>query len=208
MSDVEGASRSGLTEEAGKDVAALAKGGGIQVAGQFVQRGFTFIFAILAIRILATGAYGIFRQIAQVLTILSQLGLAGFNYAAVHFIARARAAHDPGAVRGAARAAVIGTTVASALVFAALLVWANPIATLFEKVPHDESNFVHLLRIGALYIPAFGLMQTLRYCTQAYKTMIPSVKVGNIIQPIAQVVLGVTALLAGFAVAGLVASLV
>jgi O-antigen/teichoic acid export membrane protein len=208
LSDVEGDTRSGLTEQAGKDVAALAKGGGIQVAGQFAQRGFTFVFAILAIRILATGAYGIFRQIAQVLTILSQLGLAGFNYAAVHFIARARAAGDPEGVRGAARAAVIGTTVASVLVFAALLVWANPIATLFEKVPQNESDFVRLLRIGALYIPAFGLMQTLRYCTQAYKTMIPSVKVGNIIQPIAQVVLGVAALLAGFAVAGLVVSLV
>jgi O-antigen/teichoic acid export membrane protein len=208
MNDVEGETRSGLTEEAGKDVAALAKGGGIQVAGQFAQRGLTFIFAILAIRILTRGAYGIFRQIAQVLTLLSQLGLAGFNYAAVHFIARARAAGDPSAVRGAARAAVIGTTVASVLVCAALLVWADPLATLFEKVPHDQNDFVNLLRLGALYIPVFGLMQTLRYCTQAYKTMIPSVKVGNIIQPVAQVILGVGALLAGFAVAGLVASLV
>jgi O-antigen/teichoic acid export membrane protein len=208
LSDVEGASRSGLSEAAGKDVAALAKGGGIQIAGQFGQRGLTFIFAFLAIRMLARGAYGLFRQVAQVLTILAQLGLAGFNYAAVHFIARARAAGDHGGVRGAARAAVMGTSVASVLVFAALLVWADPIATLFEKVPQHESDFTHLLRIGALYIPAFGLMQTLRYCTQAYKTMIPSVKVGNIIQPLAQVVLGVTALLAGFAVAGLIVSLV
>jgi O-antigen/teichoic acid export membrane protein len=209
LSDVEGSARSGaLSEEAGRDVAALAKGGGIQVAGQFAQRGFTFVFAFLAVRILVLGAYGVFRQITQVLTILAQLGLAGFNYAAVHFIARARAAKDPSGVRGAARAAIVGTGVASVLVSAALLVWADPLATVFEKVPSNQGEFAHLLRLGALYIPLFALMQTLRYCTQAYKTMIPSVKVGNIIQPIAQVVLGVGALLAGFAVAGLVVSLV
>ena len=208
LSDVEGTARSGLSEAAGKDVAALAKGGGIQIAGQFAQRGLTFVFAILAIRILTRGDYGVYRQVAQVLTILSQLGLAGFNYAAVYFIARARAAKDPSAVRGAARAAILGTASTSTLVFAALLVWADPIATLFEKVPENQSDFTQLLRLGALYIPAFGLMQTLRYCTQAYKTMIPSVKVGNIIQPIAEVVVGEARSLAGFVVGGLVVSLV
>jgi O-antigen/teichoic acid export membrane protein len=209
LSDAEGPGGTGeLSEAAGRDVAALAKGGGIQVAGQFAQRGLTFIFAFLAVRILVLGAYGIFRQIAQVLTILSQLGLAGFNYAAVHFIARSRASGDPGGVRGAARAALLGTAITSILVSAALLIWTNPLAALFEKVPDNQNEFAHLLRLGALYIPAFALMQTLRYCTQAYKTMVPSVKVGNIIQPVAQVVLGVGALLAGFAVAGLVASLV
>jgi O-antigen/teichoic acid export membrane protein len=209
VSDVEGASRSGaLSEEAAMDVSALAKGGGIQVTGQLAQRGLTFVFAFVAVRVLVLGAYGLFRQIVQVLTILSQLGLAGFNYAAVHFIARARAGDDPSGVRGAARAALAGTALASTLVFAALLVWADPLAALFEKAPQAHDEFVNLLRLGALYIPAYALMQTLRYCTQAYKTMLPSVKVGNISQPTAQVVLGVAALLAGFAVAGLVASLV
>jgi O-antigen/teichoic acid export membrane protein len=209
LSDVEGVTRSGgLSEEAAEDVVTLAKGGGIQITGQFAQRGLTFVLTFVAVRVLVLGAFGLYRQIAQVLAILSQLGLAGFNYAAVHFIARSRSAHDPSGVRGAARAAVIGTAVASSLVFAALLIWADPLAMVFEKVPQNESEFVHLLRIGALYIPMYGLMQTLRYCTQAYKTMVPSVKVGNIIQPTAYVVLGVGALAAGFAVAGLVLSLV
>jgi O-antigen/teichoic acid export membrane protein len=209
LSDGEAATHSGgLSEVAAQDVVTLAKGGGIQITGQFVQRGLTFLLTFVAVRVLVLGAFGLFRQIAQVLAILSQLGLAGFNYAAVHFIARSRAAHDPSGVRGAARAAVIGTAVASTLVFAALIIWADPLATVFEKVPQNESEFVHLLRIGALYIPMYGLMQTLRYCTQAYKTMVPSVKVGNIIQPTAYVVLGVSALAAGFAVAGLILSLV
>jgi O-antigen/teichoic acid export membrane protein len=64
------------------------------------------------------------------------------------------------------------------------------------------------LRLGAAYIPAFALMQTLRYCTQGYKTMVPSVIVGNIVQPVVRFALGVGALLLGFALAGAVTSLV
>jgi O-antigen/teichoic acid export membrane protein len=51
-------------------------------------------------------------------------------------------------------------------------------------------------------------MQTLRYCTQGYKTMVPSVIVGNIVQPVVRFALGVGALLLGFALAGAVTSLV
>jgi O-antigen/teichoic acid export membrane protein len=67
--------------------------------------------------------------------------------------------------------------------------------------------FVDLLRIGAIYIPLFALLQVLRYCTQAYKTMVPSVIAGNVIQPAARFVIGVVVLLAGFEVAGLVTTL-
>ncbi len=48
--------------------------------------------------------------------------------------------------------------------------------------------------MGAAYVPLFAFMQVLRYCTQAYKTMVPSVMAGNIVQPAARFVLGVAAL--------------
>jgi O-antigen/teichoic acid export membrane protein len=51
-------------------------------------------------------------------------------------------------------------------------------------------------------------MQVLRYCTQAYKTVVPSVIVGGIIQPTTRFVLGVAFLVAGFEVAGALSSLV
>jgi O-antigen/teichoic acid export membrane protein len=51
-------------------------------------------------------------------------------------------------------------------------------------------------------------LQVFRYCTQAYKTMVPSVTVGNIVQPTIRFVLGTALLLAGFEVAGAIVSLV
>ncbi|MDQ3964796.1 MAG: oligosaccharide flippase family protein, partial [Actinomycetota bacterium] len=199
----------GLSQEAAKDVAVVAKGGAVQIVGQFTQRLLSMFFSIAAGRILGPPVYGIYRQVVQILIIGGQLGLAGFNYAAMRFIALARATDRPGGVKGAARVALTGTITASALVFVALVVGAEVIARPFE--PDDAARadeLATLLRIGAAYVPLFGAMQVLRYCTQGYKTMVPSVIAGNLVQPSALFVLGVGALLLGFGVSGAVTSLV
>jgi hypothetical protein len=61
----------------------------------------------------------------------------------------------------------------------------------FADHPARLQQLATLLQIGALVIPLFALTQVLRCCTQAHKTMVPSVIVGNIIQPTARFVLGV-----------------
>lgn len=197
----------GLSAAAAADVRTVAKGGAVQIAGQASQRGFAFVFTAVAVRVLGAGGYGLYRQVAQILAIAGQLGLAGFNFASMRFIARARAARVPGAVRPAARVGLAGAAVASGLTFVALLLASTEIARAFADNPSDVANLARLLRLGAAYIPLFALMQVLRYCTQAYKTMVPSVIVGNIVQPFARFALGVGALAAGFAVAGAVSSL-
>jgi O-antigen/teichoic acid export membrane protein len=188
-------------------VATVAKGGAVQIAGQISQRGLSFIFNAIALRFVGRSLFGIYRQIVQLLAIASQIGLVGFNYAAMRFITIARAQGDPGGVKGAARVAVIATSVASVLVGAALVFGADPVARVFADNDAQVPVFVDLLRIGAIYIPLFALLQVLRYCTQAYKTMVPSVIAGNVIQPAVRFVVGVVALLAGFEVAGLVTTL-
>jgi O-antigen/teichoic acid export membrane protein len=186
----------------------VARGGATQIIGQITQRGLGSIFAFVAARILGPAGFGLYRQVAQVLAIAGQLGLAGFNYASMRFIARARATGDHPAVRGAARVGLGGASVASLVVGAALLMGADELAALFVESDSGRAQLAELLRLGAAYIPAFALMQVLRYCTQAYKTMVPSVVVGNIIQPSLRFVLGVAVLLAGFGVTGAVATLV
>lgn len=193
----------GLTRQAAADVRTVAKGGAVQIVGQLSQRSFSFLFSLVAFRVLGKGGYGLYRQAAQTLSIAGVLGLAGFNYAAMRGIARARAAGDHGGVRGSARVGLSGAGIASAIVLAALLVLADPLASWFE-----EPRLARLFRIGAAYVPLFALMQVLRYCTQAYKTMVPSVTVGNLIQPAARFVLGAGVLLAGFSVTGAVTTLV
>nr|MBA3350567.1 polysaccharide biosynthesis protein [Actinomycetota bacterium] len=134
-------------------------------------------------------------------------GLGGFNFASMHFISSARAVKDPSGARSAGRVGLWGATVTSVIVVVVLITCAGFLSTPFSADPSERAEIAYLLRVGAAYVPLFALMQVLRYCTQAYKTMVPSVIVGNIIQPAARFLIGVGVLLAGFAVTGAVVTL-
>jgi len=198
----------GLSKEAAGDIEVVAKGGGVQIAGQLTHRTLTMVFLLVAARILAPVGYGLYLQASRILAIGAQLGLAGFNYAAMRFITLARAKDDHAGVRGTARIALTAATFTSLSVLVILLVTADLIADAFAKGRADPSELADLIRIGAAYVPLFAYMQVLRYCTQAYKTMVPSVMAGEIVQPAFRFVLGVGFLLLGFGVAGAVTSFV
>lgn len=182
----------------------VARGGAIQIAGQITQGVVAFVFVAVIVRLLSTAEYGLFRQVAQILAIGGQLGLAGFNYAALRHIAQARASGDPDSVRGSARVAAIGALVSSALVFVALQVSAYEIAGRFAEDDLSRRELAGLIRVGAGFVPLFALTQVFRYCTQAYKTMVPSVIVGNIVQPVVRLVVAAGLILIGFGVRGAV----
>lgn len=198
----------GLTQGAAEDVRTVAKGGAVQIAGQVVSRSLSFLFYAVAFRLVGVATVGRYRQVSQALTIAGQVALLGFNYAAMRFIARARAQGRPGEVRGAMRVAIGGALVASAVVTVAIVVLAEPLGRLFAEEGQDPGSLARFFRIGVAYVPLFALVQVLRYCTQGYKTMVPSVMVGGIIQPATRFVFGVALLIAGFAVTGMLASLV
>ncbi len=202
----EGSGKAGeaLAPQAAEDVETVAAGGAVQLAGQITARSLSFFFTAIAARILEAAGYGLYRKVVQVLGVAAQMGLAGFNFAAMRYIARARARGEHGGVKGNARVGLAASGIASTVAFAAIVLGADPLARVFQGGP----DLARLFRIGAAYVPLFALMQVLRYCTQAYRTMVPSVIVGNIIQPAARFVFGVAALVAGFAVAGAVGSLV
>jgi O-antigen/teichoic acid export membrane protein len=197
-----------LSAEGAADVDVIVKGGATQIVGQICQRSLSFFFTIVATRILGTGSYGLYRQVTQILAVAGQIGLAGFNYASMRFISLARASGQHGGVRGAIRFGLTATTSASMFVCALLIAFAEPLAGVFLDSDAGIKDLSNLLRLGAAYIPLFALLQVLRYCTQAYKTMVPSVVVGNIIQPVIRFLMGAALLLAGFGVAGAVSSLV
>ncbi len=184
----------------------VARGGAAQITGQLMQGGLSFIFVAIAVRILGTADYGLVRQAVQALAIIGQLGLAGFNYSAMRAIAGSRATGNPGGVRGAAWAALISVSILSGISCLALLIGADALASQFADDATRSLELARLLRIGALFVPLFALNQVLRYCTQAYKTMVPSVIVGNIVQPAVRFVLGVGFLLMGLGIAGVVAA--
>ncbi|MDQ3985999.1 MAG: oligosaccharide flippase family protein [Actinomycetota bacterium] len=197
-----------LDEVAAGDVRTVTKGGAVQIAGQLSQRGLSSVFTFIAFRILGRVGYGVYREVAQVATIAGQLGLAGFNYASMRWISRARAKGTIGGVKGAASVGLFGIGITSTIVAIAMVVLADPLAEAFDTGDVDESELAGYIRLAAPYVPLFALMQVLRYCTQAYKTMVPSVIAGNIVQPVVRFVIGVAVLGAGLEVAGAVGSLV
>jgi O-antigen/teichoic acid export membrane protein len=196
-----------LSVEAAGDINVVVKGGAVQLAGQVSQRLLSFAFGAIFTRLLGASAYGLYRQVSQILANGSQIGLAGFNYGAMRFITSARARGDHGAVRGTLRTSLLASGLASSLAFVALLLLADPIAAAFGDNAEQEADFARLIRLGAAYVPLFALLQVMRYATQAYKTMVPSVIAGNIVQPIARFVLGIALLVAGFQVGGAVVGL-
>lgn len=199
---------SGLSKQAARDVTVVAKGGAVQIAGQVTQRSLSFFFTAAAQQILGTAGLGLYRAVAQVLAIGGQIGLLGFNYASMRWISKARVSKELGMVRGAASVGIAGSGIASLLVAVAMVLLAPQITAVFCDVGCDEGRFQQLLRVGALYVPFFALMQVFRYCTQAYKTMVPSVIVGNIIQPTVRFLVGIAFLLAGFEIMGAIVTLV
>ena len=198
----------GLSREAARDVTVVAKGGAVQIAGQVTQRSLSFFFTAAAQQILGTAGLGLYRAVAQVLAIGGQIGLLGFNYASMRWISKARVAKEPGMVRGAASVGIAGSGIASLVVAAAMVLLSPQITRLFCDAGCDVDRFEQLVRVGALYVPFFALMQVFRYCTQAYKTMVPSVIVGNIIQPSVRFLVGIAFLLAGFEIMGAIVTLV
>ena len=193
-----------LSTEAAADIKVVAKGGAIQLVGQITERLLSFFFQAVLFRLLGPGPLGLYKQVQQLLMNSSQLGLAGFNYAAMRFITKARAEGDHAAVRGTMRVALGASGIASLVVFAALMVFAPALAEPFGESSTQDAELARLIRLGAIFVPLFAMLQVLRYCTQAYKTMVPSVIAGNIVRPVSRFVLGVAVLLAGFEVAGAV----
>lgn len=186
----------------------VAKGGAVQIAGQISQRSLSFVFGAAFVRLLSPGAYGLYRLVAQVAANLSQVGLLGLNYATMRFVARARAAGKPERVKGAIVIGVVGVLTMSLLVMAAVLLFPEKIAWVFEREdPVQRDRLADLLWVAAFYVPLFAMLQVLRYATQAYKTMVPSVIAGNIVQPVVRFVFGISALALGFGVTGAVVSL-
>ena len=191
---------------AADDVATVAKGGLIQIVGQITHRTLAFFFTVIAARALGPAGFGLYQVIVQLLEFLSQLGLLGFNYAAMRFIARARVIGDVGAVRGTIRVSLISSAITSGIIVVTILLTADLIADAFGGSAAEQDRFAFLLRIGILFVPFFACMQIYRYGTQAYKTMAPSVWVGNVLQPSVRLVTLAGLLLAGLGVTAAVTS--
>ncbi|MEA2507372.1 MAG: hypothetical protein QOH48_1990 [Actinomycetota bacterium] len=197
-----------LGQGSAADVTTLAKGGALQMVGRVSSRILGFGFIAVAVRILGTSKYGLYREVTQVFLIAAALAPGGFQFAAVRFIARARALRRPGAVRGSVSVVLWGGGIVSTLVFIGLILLAHPIADHFASGAAKQAELARLLRLGALFVPLYSMTLVLLYCTQGYRTLLPTTAVNDVGLPAIRFTLGTAAILLGFAVTGMVVGLV
>jgi O-antigen/teichoic acid export membrane protein len=189
------------------DLRVMVKGSAVQFAGFGINRFASLAFVAVAVRFLSPAGYGLYRQVAQLLQMIGNMGPGGFDVAGLRWIAKARASNDPGGVRGAARVAFTGATLVSLSLGLAVFLAAAWIARGFADTPADVEPMVELLHLGAAFIPLYALMQVVRFACQGFKTNIPSVVAGNVVQPLSLVVVSLGGLALGWGVRGLIIGL-
>lgn len=189
------------------DLRVMVKGGAIQFVGFGVNRLANLVFVAITVRFLGPAGYGLYRQVAQLLQMIGNMGPGGFDVTGLRWIAKARASNDPGAVRGAARVAFTGSTVVSLSLGLAVFLSATWIARGFADSPADVGIMVELLQLGAAFVPLYALMQVVRFACQGFKTNVPSVVAGNVVQPVSLIVVSIGGLALGWGVHGLIIGL-
>jgi len=190
------------------DLRTAAKGGMFQFAGMGLHRLANLLFVAIAVRLLGPATFGLYREVAQIFMTAGNMATMGFDTAALRSIAIARTADDSGSVRRAIRIAAIAATIFSMAGLAALLIFADPLAGAFSEDPTQRAQTAFLIRLGAPFVPLFALMTIVRAATRGYKTVVPAVVVGNIVQPFALLAGSTLAIMLGFGVTGAVGGLV
>jgi O-antigen/teichoic acid export membrane protein len=192
----------GANRASAEDIRTVAKGSIIQFLGTGTNRASSVVFVAIAIRLLGAAGFGMYRQIAQLLMTTSTIATLGFDAALLRSVARARARGEQGAIRSATRMAGMIVTVVSSAFFLVLVLAAGPIAGAFADEASRQSELAFLIRLGAAYVPLYALTQLLSAGTTGFKTVVPSVLIGNVLQPVSLLILSTAAIMAGYGVAG------
>ncbi|HKY60787.1 MAG TPA: oligosaccharide flippase family protein [Gemmatimonadota bacterium] len=179
----------------------------IQFVGTGTNRVAGLLFVAMAIRLLGAAGFGVYRQIAQLLITTSTIAMLGFDGALLRSVAQARARRVLGAVRSATRTAVTTVTIVSLVLFLGFYLAADPIAAAFADQPSQEREMAFLLRLGAAFVPLFALAKVLSTGAMGFKTVVPSVLVADVLQPVSLLLLSTLAIVAGYGVAGAVGAL-
>lgn len=189
------------------DIRAVAKGSIIQFVGSGTSRAAGLLLVAITIRLLGAVGFGVYRQVSQLLMTTSLIATLGFDGALLRSIAQARAREERGAIRDATRKAVIAVTIVAVGLFLAFYFSAYPIAGVFADTSAQQSEMAFLLRLGAAFVPVFALAKLLSTGMMGFKTVLPSVLVVDVLQPVSLLLFSTVAIVAGYGVAGAVGGL-
>ena len=132
---------------------------------------------------------GLFFSATAIYTLAANATRLGGESALTFFVSRLRAAGRGGAVRSVVTTALTATAIASVLAALIGVLLAPSLADWLTSDADNRATMTTMVRILAVGVPAFALSQSMFGATRAFGTMRPSVIAGQIVRPVAQLVL-------------------
>lgn len=167
------------------DIAFVAKGGGTLFAGRLFTWGIRFGAAVLLARLLRADGYGAYNLALSLATIGGIVPLLGLDTAIVRYTAIFAGRGDWAAVRANLRLMLRVSVVTSLFVTAALIVFAEPVAS---ALLHDR-RLTPLVFISALTVPTMVLNIQLGSALRGVRRIADEVFADQVFQPLIRLAL-------------------
>jgi O-antigen/teichoic acid export membrane protein len=185
------------------DVAIFAKGAGIALPGRVIGRGIVFSLQVILARFLGPAGYGLYGIGWTILTMGERIATLGLEEGVVRFASRERARNNVSRMRGVIYQSML-LAVCSGTILGIVLYLSAP------WLSHQVFQKPELLPVLRYFSPAFSLIAGLQIAaaiTRISQRMQFSILVQDLVQPIVNLVLVLTAFLLGRDIIGAIASL-
>ncbi len=158
------------------------RGGGLNLAGSLVNAASAFMIVALLTNSLGAGRAGVLLAVTNIALLLASLLKLGAEHGSVYALAgRTASATDRW---GVVAAAILPPGVLSVVAAAAMAAAAGPLAGLLL----GDRSHADLLLVASIAVPPFIVGQVLLGATRGLGTMAPTVRWGQIVRPLAQLV--------------------
>lgn len=179
--------------EAAEGLGRAARGAALNLIGAVVATAAGFgAIAVVTNRYGPAGA-GVFLAAIAVFTLVANALKLGTESALTYLIARLRRSEKRSTVAPVLRSAVSAVFVANAAAGVVLVVTAGPLANLLADEADLVEDLTTMLRILAVGLPTWSLLQVFGGAARGFATMKPWVVAGQIVRPSVQLALVVVA---------------
>jgi O-antigen/teichoic acid export membrane protein len=182
-----------------QNVTLLAKGTGLGVLGLLLRTILTFVYTMIATRLIGPEQYGIYAVSLSIILIGSLIAEFGMNMTTVNFVVIAQNTHGAGGARRVLFYNLKLSLILSLLVTAALLVLAVPLSNSIYGIP----NLKQVLWLHAASIPFVAAGGIFVAFTVAQKTMLYKFMIRDLLQPLVELIFSTILIILGLKAGGL-----
>ncbi|MBN2312742.1 MAG: flippase [Sedimentisphaerales bacterium] len=192
-------SRTGTTESSDQLIRTTAKGGGIALTGNLIDKGLRFPLEMLLARVLGAGDYGSYSLGYGLAVIAGELSMLGLSNGIVRFGALYKGVGDMKRAKGILRSALFISTLSGVAAGVLLFIFSPFVSEMFNM-----PKLANVLRLFACAFPFYILTLMSGHAAGALQAIKCKTAVINICRPFANVLMVSIIFLFGFKLLGAV----